>query len=66
MTELETLSSKLPARPRLAGGIFLLIGPIIGIIGGIALREPSLGMIAGLAGGGLLAVLVWLFDRKRG
>lgn len=53
-------------RPRLGGGIFLFGGLLLGSIAGIALNEPSVGMMAGFGAGGLLAILVWLFDRKRG
>lgn len=55
-----------PARPRLGGGIFLFVGLLIGSIAGIALNEPSIGMISGFGAGGLLAILIWLFDSKRG
>lgn len=54
------------ARPRLGGGIFLFIGLLVGSIAGIALNEPSIGMITGFGVGGLLAILIWLFDRRRG
>lgn len=54
------------ARPRLGGGIFLFAGLLIGAIAGVALNEPSIGMITGFATGGLLAILIWLFDRKNG
>ena len=55
-----------PSRPRLGGGIFLFIGLLVGSIAGVALNEPSLGMISGFGAGGLIAILVWLFDSKRG
>ena len=52
-------------RPRFGGGIFLFLGLLIGSIVGIAMNEASIGMITGFGVGGLLAILVWIFDRKR-
>lgn len=52
-------------RPRFGGGIFLFLGLLLGSIVGIAMNEASIGMVAGFAIGGLLAILVWIFDRKR-
>lgn len=52
--------------PRLAGGIFIALGLLIGAIAGVALRQPSAGMVIGLASGTALALAVWIFDRKRG
>lgn len=54
------------SRPRLAGGIFIALGLLIGVIGGIAMNEPSAGMVVGLAIGSAIAVIIWLSDRKRG
>ncbi len=53
-------------RPRMAGGIFIFLGLLIGAIAGVALGQPSLGMITGFAIGIMLAILVWLVDRQRG
>lgn len=55
-----------PARPRLGGGVFLFAGLLVGAIAGVALNEPSIGMITGFGTGGLIAILIWLFDRKSG
>jgi hypothetical protein len=52
--------------PRLAGGIFVALGLLVGAIGGIAMNQPSAGMIAGFGVGSAIALLVWLIDRKRG
>ncbi|MGB5076682.1 MAG: hypothetical protein WBO17_04305 [Sphingorhabdus sp.] len=52
--------------PRLAGGIFIALGLLVGAIGGVVLDQPSAGMVAGMAAGAVIAVLVWLFDRRRG
>lgn len=51
--------------PRLAGGIFIALGLLLGAIAGVALDQPSAGMIAGMGIGAAIAVAVWLFDRKR-
>lgn len=53
-------------RPRLAGGVFVALGLLVGAIAGIALDQPSAGMIAGFAIGVGIALIVWFFDRKRG
>lgn len=50
-------------RPRMAGGIFLAIGTIGGVVIGASLGEPSLGFLAGLAIGIAAALLVWLGQR---
>lgn len=53
-------------RPRLAGGIFVALGLLIGAIVGISMNQPSAGMIAGFGIGAAIALIIWLFDRKRG
>lgn len=53
------------SQPRFAGGIFIAFGLLIGAITGVALNQPSLGMIAGFGAGTAIAILVWLLDRKR-
>lgn len=53
-------------QPRLAGGIFIAFGLLAGAIGGVAMNQPSAGMIIGFGVGSAVALLVWLFDRKRG
>ncbi|MEH6758067.1 MAG: hypothetical protein V7676_11180 [Parasphingorhabdus sp.] len=45
-----------------AGGIFLAAGCLIGAIGGGMLGQPSIGFLAGLAAGGLIALAIWYFD----
>lgn len=54
------------SQPRLAGGIFIAFGLLAGAIGGVAMNQPSAGMIIGFGVGSAVALLVWLFDRKRG
>jgi hypothetical protein len=58
----ETENSK----PRLAGGIFVALGLLVGAIVGIALNQPSLGMVAGFGVGAVIALAVWFVDSKRG
>lgn len=47
-----------------AGGVFIALGAIAGAGIGVAYREPSLGLIMGLAGGGAVAILLWLANRR--
>lgn len=51
--------------PRLAGGIFIALGLLIGAIMGVALDQPSAGTVIGMAIGSVIAVLIWIMDRKR-
>lgn len=53
------------SQPRLAGGIFIALGLLVGAIAGIALDQPSAGMIIGFGAGAAIALVVWLLDRKR-
>ena len=54
-----------PDRPSpKAGGVFIAIGTIAGVIIGGYQGQPSIGLLAGFAGGALLAALVWMFDRR--
>ena len=59
MTEQEN------SRPRLAGGIFIALGLLVGAIGGIIVNEPSAGMVTGMGVGAAIALLVWITDRRR-
>lgn len=52
--------------PRLAGGIFIALGLLAGAVGGVVMNQPSAGMVIGFGVGSAIALLVWLFDRKRG
>ena len=49
-----------------AGGIFLFLGMLIGAIYGINAGQPMLWLLRGFGIGALLALLVWLIDRRRG
>ena len=48
-----------------AGGSILALSIIAGAVGGIILGQPSIGFLAGAAAGILIALLLWLRDRKR-
>lgn len=47
-----------------AGGIFLFLGPVIGALYGIGRGEPMLWMLRGFGIGAVLALLIWLIDRR--
>jgi hypothetical protein len=59
------MSGSQNTQPRLAGGIFVALGLLIGAILGVALDQPSAGLVIGMAIGSMIAVAIWLFDRKR-
>jgi len=48
-----------------AGGVFLVIGILLGLSWGIATGSPMKGILIGTVAGVALAVGVWLFDRRR-
>ena len=49
-----------------AGGIFLFLGPVLGVAYGISRGEPILWMLYGFGAGVMLAGLTWMLDRRRG
>ena len=51
--------------PRLAGGIFIALGLLIGAIIGVFMDQPSAGAVIGMAIGTVIAVVIWVMDRKR-
>jgi F0F1-type ATP synthase assembly protein I len=53
------------SQPRLAGGIFIAFGLLIGAIIGVAVDQPSAGTVIGMVIGTTIAVLIWVIDRKR-
>ena len=52
-------------QPRLAGGIFIAFGLLTGAVIGVVMDQPSAGAVIGMAIGSMIAVLVWVMDRKR-
>ena len=63
--------SSTPVPPRhpskgVAGGFFIFVGLIIGSIIGIIYDQPSIGMVGGMASGGIIATAIWLLDRRKG
>lgn len=52
-------------QPRLAGGIFIAFGLLIGAVFGVAMDQPSAGTVIGMAIGTVIAVVIWIMDRKR-
>ena len=46
-----------------AGGALFAAAIVLGVVIGVVLRQPSIGMVAGLAVGLVLLALVWLLDR---
>ena len=48
-----------------AGGCFLTIGILAGFVVGLAIQDPMKGVLIGTGAGALLALLIWLIDRRR-
>lgn len=53
-------------RTPVSGGIFLFLGPIIGAIYGAYKGEPIFWMLVGFGVASILALAVWLADRRKG
>jgi len=50
---------------RVGGGILIAIGLIVGAAIGIAYRQPSLGVVAGLVTGSVAALALTVWDSRR-
>ncbi len=50
----------------IAGGFFLIVPIVAGFIWGLATGRAMEGVIIGLGIGLVLALLIWLVDRRRG
>ena len=48
-----------------AGGCFLVAAILIGFVAGLATRDAMRGVLIGTALGVVIAVAVWLLDRRR-
>lgn len=55
-----------PSRTPMAGGSLIALCLIGGVGIGIAQGQPTIGFLAGFGAGVLLALGVWLVDRRRG
>ena len=51
-------------RTPMAGGLALAIGAVAGTIWGVAERQPSAGMLIGLSLGAVVALVIWVRDRR--
>ncbi len=59
------VSRKPAPRSALGGGIFVAILPLVGAIYGGTLGQAVIGLLAGLAVGIAIALLLWAFDAWR-
>jgi hypothetical protein len=48
-----------------AGGCFLMVAILLGFLGGLAIRDPLGGTLIGTGIGIVIALVVWLIDRRR-
>jgi hypothetical protein len=48
-----------------AGGCFLTLCILAGFVAGLAIGNPMKGILAGTGIGALIAVVLWLVDRRR-
>jgi uncharacterized membrane protein YccC len=42
-----------------------MVAILLGFLGGLSMRDPLLGTLIGTAIGAMIAVVVWLLDRRR-
>jgi hypothetical protein len=55
----------MPSNTTRAGGCFLTICILAGFVWGLAIANPMKGVLIGTASGAVLALLLWLVDRRR-
>ena len=53
------------SRTTRAGGCFLTLTILGGFVAGLAIGNPMKGVLVGTALGAVLAILMWLIDRRR-
>jgi len=53
------------SRTTRAGGCFLTLTILGGFVAGLAIDNPMKGVLIGTALGAVLAILMWLIDRRR-
>ena len=51
-------------KPKHAGGCFLMAAILLGFLAGIALKDPIKGVLIGTGIGIVIAVAIWLVDRR--
>ena len=49
----------------MAGGFFLMTAILVGAVWGVAAGNPMKGILVGTGAGALVALAIWLLDRKR-
>lgn len=54
-----------PSPNSMAGGIVIAVAAMLGAFGGAFFGESSRGLIAGIGVGALIALAIWLLDRRR-
>lgn len=54
-----------PNRSPRAGGMPIALGTVVGTLIGMTLNQPTIGLLAGLATGSLIAIVIWQRDRHR-
>ncbi len=52
-------------RSRKSGGVFIFLGVLAGLVGGVIFGEPSFGVLIGTGAGVAAAAVIWLADRRR-
>ena len=55
----------MPNRTSQAGGLFLMLAIVLGTIWGVYVGQPMLGVLRGTGVGFVIALVVWLIDRRR-
>ena len=64
--ELSGIAAAMRGSSTRAGGCFLTLCILVGLVVGVARQNPMQGVLVGTGIGVLVAVLLWLIDRKRG
>lgn len=60
------MADAMQGRATRAGGCFMTLCILAGLAAGIAIDNPMQGILIGTGAGAVIAVLLWLFDRRRG
>ena len=58
--------SDMPRRSTKAGGFFLTLSILLGLVAGVAMQNPMQGVLIGTGIGVVIVVLLWLADRRSG